>query len=181
MKIHILGSSGSGTTSLAISLSRYFNCKHFDSDNYYWKKTKIPFTEKNTIEKRHDLLLSDMKGLSSWVLSGSMDSWSDPFEPLFDAVIFLEASNEIREKRLKERELEKFGSRILLNGDMHDEHEFFIKWAGQYEDGSLGGRSRKRHEAWLRKIKCPIIRATNESTFDNLVQKTLFEIKKIPI
>jgi adenylate kinase family enzyme len=35
-RIHILGASGSGTTTLAKALANELGYKHFDTDDYYW-------------------------------------------------------------------------------------------------------------------------------------------------
>jgi adenylate kinase family enzyme len=47
--LHILGASGSGTTTLASSLSKELQYTHFDSDDYFWK-TK--FTEPRPRDER---------------------------------------------------------------------------------------------------------------------------------
>ena len=43
MKIHILGASGSGTTTLAQALSTVLHNTHLDTDDYFWftKYTEI--------------------------------------------------------------------------------------------------------------------------------------------
>lgn len=43
--IHILGASGSGTTTLARALAVKTGYAHFDTDDYFWLPTKVPFTE----------------------------------------------------------------------------------------------------------------------------------------
>lgn len=169
MKIHIFGSSGSGTSTLGRLLSREFKWPVFDADDYYWKKTEPPYTQKNEINERYKLLLDDLKGPDNWIISGSMDSWCEPFKQFWDLAIFIECNEEIRVNRLKSRELLNFGKRIQKGGDMFDEHEFFIKWARQYEDGSLGGRSRSRHELFIKELSCPVIRLTNEGDLDQLL------------
>ncbi len=63
-RIHILGASGSGTTTIAESVCSMLDCAHFDSDNYFWENTKEPFTvERNRSEclqlMQTDLLNSD--------------------------------------------------------------------------------------------------------------------------
>ena len=170
-KIHIFGASGSGTTALGKALSEDMSLPHFDSDDYYWKKTDPPYTQKNSIEDRHKLLLRDMEGLKGWVLSGSMDSWSDPFRPFFDSAIFVQSNAEIRTQRLRGREYAQFGDRIKEGGDMFDEHEYFIKWAHQYDLGELEGRSRKRHEEWMTTLSCPILKITNDGRFEDMVKE----------
>jgi adenylate kinase family enzyme len=178
MKIHVLGSSGSGTTTLGSALADHFGCLHFDSDDYYWKKTTIPYSEINEITERQRLLLVDISVVDSWILSGSMDSWSDPFISKFDLVIFLEANAPLREQRLRGREANKFGDRILPGGDMHEHHEYFIKWAIQYDEGLLGGRSRVRHEKWLLKLKCPVVRFINEQNQEALLNRAVESIDR---
>jgi adenylate kinase family enzyme len=173
MRIHILGASGSGTSTLGRSLSENLKFRHFDSDDYYWKKTNPPFTEKNQIAERQRLMLSDMKELNDWVLSGSMDSWSDPFVPLFDLVIFLYVPAEARIERIKQRESERHGSRILPGGDMHQAHLDFIEWARQYDEGVLTGRNLKRHEEWLATLSCPLLRIDGQIPTEEITHQVL--------
>ncbi|NRA66984.1 MAG: hypothetical protein HRU19_21020 [Pseudobacteriovorax sp.] len=168
MKIHILGASGSGTTSLGKALAERFQLTHFDSDDYYWQKTDPPFRQKNSVEDRHKSLLGDMAGLVGWILSGSMDSWSDPFRPLFDAVLYIQSDANNRVKRLREREFGEYGDRVKEGGDMFDEHESFIKWAYQYDKGELDGRSRKRHQEWMKTLNCPILSIRNDGVFEEM-------------
>ncbi len=177
MKIHIFGSSGSGTTSLGRELAGILNSKHLDVDDFYWKKTDPPFIEKNPLKLRQELILEEIKGHSSWILSGSMDSWCEPFIDDFELAFFLEASSEIREKRLRSRELKNFSKRILKGGDMFEEHEIFIEWALQYETGAQGGRSRVRHEEFIKRLSCKTIRITNEGSTEELIDQALKGIK----
>ena len=171
MNLHIFGASGSGTTSLGSALSNKLNLRHFDSDNYYWKKTDPPFAQANSVEERHELLLADLDGLEGWILSGSMDSWSEPFLPLFDGVIFVQSDPNLRVKRLRDREYRDYGARIKKGGDMFEEHEYFVKWAHQYDKGELPGRSLKRHEAWMESLDCPILRVTNNDSFNIFIAR----------
>jgi hypothetical protein len=55
--------------------------------------------------------------------------------------VFLNVPKEIRLQRLVKRQRDRFGQRIEVGGDMHDEHEAFIEWAGEYEDRPGKGRN----------------------------------------
>lgn len=44
-RIHILGASGSGTTTLAERLSQEFGYTHLDTDNFFWVKTDPAFKQ----------------------------------------------------------------------------------------------------------------------------------------
>lgn len=156
--IIVFGASGSGTTTLAGELARVLNFTHFDADDYYWRKTDPPFTAKREREERIALLKADIAQSGSFVISGSMCDWSDSFEPFFDLAVLVETPTEVRIERLKKRELEHIGERILPGGDMYDNHQSFLKWAAQYDDGGLDKRSRAMHEEWMKTLPCPVIR-----------------------
>ncbi len=162
MKIHILGPSGSGTTTLGRALSAKFDIPHFDSDDFFWLDTDPPFTEKRSIEDRIRLLESTLGEHDSWILSGSMMKWGDFLIPQLELVIYLYVEKEIRIERLKDRERKNFGSRIDPGNDMYENHREFIEWASSYEDGGMDMRSRMSEEAWVGKLKCRVLRIEGE-------------------
>lgn len=180
-RIHVFGASGSGVTALGQELSKFLSIPVFDADNYYWKKTDPPFTTKNTIEDRYKLLLGDLDQKKDWIISGSMDSWCEPFLPMFQLAIFLYVPAPVRLSRLKQRESERHGSRILTGGDMENGHKKFIDWAAQYDEGHMTGRSLKRHEEWIQTLPCPLLRIEGEFSLDVLVQKTLKRISDLEL
>ena len=83
----------------------------------------------------------------AWVLSGSSDSWGNPFIRFVDLAVFLRVPTEIRLARLRERE----ARRGLADDD-------FLEWASHYDDGIREGRSLPRHEVWLKTLRCPVLR-----------------------
>jgi adenylate kinase family enzyme len=60
-RIHILGASGSGTTTLGRAMAERLNYTHFDTDAYFWLPTDPPTTEKREITLRQQLLMGDRK------------------------------------------------------------------------------------------------------------------------
>jgi len=97
MKIHILGPSGAGTTTLGKAIAAELVIKHFDSDDFFWAKTKIPFTRKREKDVRIRLLKKALSGYKSWVLRGSMLGWGDFLLPEIDLIIYLYVPKNIRE------------------------------------------------------------------------------------
>lgn len=176
-KIHIFGASGSGTSTLGRNLAAKLGYRFFDADDYYWKKTDPPFTDTVPIPERQANMLKDMNGIDRWVLSGSMDSWSEPFLSQFDFVVFLYIPREVRAERLREREKSRHGARILPGGDMHEGFVKFIEWAQQYDDGIQTGRSLPRHEVWMKRVTCPLLRIEKVVTQEEAVELVLSAIK----
>ena len=154
-RVHIVGASGSGTTTLGRALARRLECPHLDTDDYFWLPTDPPFLRKRSRPARQALLEADLSLHDAWVLSG----WGDMFIPLFDLVVFLWVPPAVRLARLRERERGRYGdAAIAPGGAMHQTHTAFIAWAAAYDDGDLSMRSRRMHEEWLAALPCPVLR-----------------------
>jgi adenylate kinase family enzyme len=172
-RIHILGASGSGTTTLAQALSNKLDYMHFDTDDYYWKPTSPPFQEARNKEERQELLKADLKKHNNWILSGSLCGWGDFFIPYFDLVIYLWIPKELRMKRLKAREKQRYGELIEVDGIMHKQHKEFIDWAALYDGGDLTIRSKELHEKWISELPCKILRLEGIFELEEKVEKVL--------
>lgn len=164
--IHILGASGSGTTTLAQAIERKYGYKWLDTDHYLWLPTDPPFTASRPYEKRIPLMMASIEENHKCVISGSLCGWGDIFIPQFELVIFIYTPSDIRRKRLKEREYERFGERIRKGGDMYDGHTKFIDWAMAYDTGDIEERSLKSHEEWLKHLFCAVIRLDGTDTIE---------------
>ena len=158
-RIHVTGASGCGVTTLGRALAVAIGGIALDSDDFYWTPTYPPFQFKRPLDQRLRLLHDALPPDRSWILSGAIDSWGGSLISLFDLVVFLEASTEVRLARLRERERSRLGDQAVAPGGFfHKQHEEFIEWASQYESGVLPGRSRPRHEKWLATLPCPVLR-----------------------
>jgi adenylate kinase family enzyme len=156
-RIHILGASGSGTTTLGRAFAEHLQYPHFDADNYFWVPTDPPYTRQRERTERQQLLLNDVTAQDAWVLSGSLCEWGDVAIPHFELVVFLALPHDRRMARLRQRAHERFGERILPGGDMYEQSQAFLAWAAAYDEGGLDIRSRQLHDQWLTTLRCPII------------------------
>ena len=172
-KIHIFGASGSGTTSLGIEISRTLGIQHLDADSYYWKSTEPPFSVKNTPEDRIIMIREAIKESSGWVLSGSICSWGDQLVPEFTLAVFLALDPNVRIKRLRQRELHRYGSRIESNGDLHERYLQFMDWASSYDSGGINIRSKVLHQKWMKKLECPVIELNSERPIKDLASEVV--------
>jgi 3-methyladenine DNA glycosylase AlkD len=168
--VHIFGASGSGTTTIAKEIGKAIGYRHFDSDNYFWLPTEEPFTAERDRAECISLLQADLNTNVPWILSGSVVGWGEALLPLFDLVVFVYVPQELRMERLKKREEERYGSRILPGGDRYQASVDFIDWAASYDSGTKTGRSLQKHEAWLSAVTCPVIRVTNINLEDSITE-----------
>ena len=169
MKIHILGASGSGTTTLGAELSKVLHIKQFDSDDFFWEKTYPPFTKQTEIISRIDNLKKALSEHNSWILTGSIMDWGNCLIQEFDYVVFIYIKNEIRMNRLLEREKSRYGSRINDGNDMYIVHREFMDWANSYDSAGFEIRSLVSHTEWLKKINCQIIKIEDALTLEEEV------------
>jgi adenylate kinase family enzyme len=161
MKIHILGASGSGTTTIGKRLSQLYEIPHFDSDDIYWKQTEIPYTKSQAKAVRRKLLKKIIDTNNSWVISGSATSWGELLLAHSDIIILVSCPTEVRLNRLKKRETERYGSRVELGGDMHKNSQEFLNWASLYDEGGIEVRSKKSQTTWLQQAKCQVFEIEN--------------------
>jgi adenylate kinase family enzyme len=132
-RIHILGASGSGTTTLGRALAACLQCPHFDTDAYFWVPTDPPFTQRRERSECAQLLMDDVTAHDAWVVSGSLCGWGDVAMPLFELVVFLWVPYAVRMDRLHRREHARFGERILPGGNRYEQSQAFLAWAASYD------------------------------------------------
>jgi adenylate kinase family enzyme len=171
--IHIIGASGAGTTTLAKALSVKIGYSHFDTDDYYWLPTKVPFTAKRNVEECKQLLKIALMKKKEWILSGSLCGWGDIFIPDFHLVVYLSLPKEIRMQRLVSREKERAGKEIEPDGRLYQKYCAFMAWARQYDEAGLDVRSRTLHNLWLSKLSCDVLRIEGDKSVEERLKIVL--------
>ena len=87
MKIHLLGPSCSGTSTLGKLIADKYSIPWIDSDSIFWIKTNPPFTTKRDINERTKMLKDYFNKNDSLVLSGSALEWGDFIKDHLDLII----------------------------------------------------------------------------------------------
>lgn len=156
MKLHILGASGSGVTTLGELLSEKLGLKYFDSDDYFWIRTDVPFTQRCNPIERNQQIADALSQSENWILGGSIIDWGENLFPEFDLIIFLYLPANIRIERLKKREFEKFGNIIFEDKKRAEQFNKYLAWATDYDnDTGIAKRTLKAHQNWLLKKIAP--------------------------
>ncbi|MGR9276936.1 ATP-binding protein [Rhizobium leguminosarum] len=154
--IHVMGASGSGTTSLGRALAERLDIAHLDTDDFFWVPTDPPFTTPRNADERIRLQLEEAARHDGWVLSGSALKWGRPIEP-----------------RILARELARYGSRIGPGGDMAAKSGEFLEWAASYDTAGPERRSLASHEQWLETQTAPVLRLDSSLGIDDLAAEVL--------
>ncbi|NOU96875.1 hypothetical protein GC093_27170 [Paenibacillus sp. LMG 31456] len=173
-KIHILGASGSGASTLGRDLSMILPHVNLDGDDYFWIEK---FTEKRGLKARVQLLKEDLTNNKQWILSGAVCGWGDEIKSYFDLVIFIYTPKDIRLQRLEQREFQRYGDEILPGGSKYEQSRAFLEWAALYDEAGLEVRSKSLHEHWMSDLTCPILRIEGDQTVKERVNIVLDYLK----
>ncbi|WP_105030743.1 hypothetical protein [Arthrobacter ruber] len=156
-KVHVMGASGSGTTTLGRALADYWSVPHADADDYFWVPTVPPYVVKRPEDARRALMRDVFVPREGWVLSGSVMGWGESIIEECDAVVFLTLDPRERLRRLEAREVHRRAGGAFDEAAWSD----FLDWAKGYDDPAFDGRSRARHEAWLDQLDRPVLRLSS--------------------
>lgn len=107
-KIHIIGSIGSGKTTLAKMISEQLNVPHFELDNVVW--IRLASGDKKRTDYDRDLYLQEIVNTQSWIIEGVHHKWISKSLEEADQIIFLDISLLKRRWRIIHRFIkQKFG------------------------------------------------------------------------
>ena len=151
--IMIIGPSGSGKTTLGKIVAQKLGYPYFDVDDYIWKQnTDSPYTQMYTRDEKISRLSNDIAPYEHFVMAGSMSSFHYAFDEMFEMMVLLYVSPDIRIERVHKRAIERFGERVLEGGDMYEAHMRFLNDNRRYEeDGSPNMREQKE---WMENMSC---------------------------
>ena len=151
--IIIIGPSGSGKTTLGKIAARKLGYPYFDVDDYIWKQnTDSPYTQMYTQDEKISRLSNVIAPYEHFVMAGSMSSFHYAFDEMFEMMVLLYVSPDIRVERVHKRAIERFGESVLEGGDMYEAHMRFLNDNRRYEeDGSPNMREQKE---WMENMSC---------------------------
>ncbi|MFB6454980.1 hypothetical protein ACE38W_06885 [Chitinophaga sp. Hz27] len=174
MKIHILGASGVGVTTLGNALAHYLDIPYFDSDNYFWLPTVPPFSQRRDAAERNEMLRRELDRQDSWVFGGSAVNWGADVFPVFDLVVFLWIPAELRMKRLHERELQRYGTALETDPVLRKSHAAFMQWAADYDEQTgIANRTFDVHKNWLSEQTSPVLEVFGDISVEERMERVL--------
>lgn len=100
-KIHIIGSVGSGKTTLAKTLSSKLNIPFYELDNVVWKRHKSGDIRRS--DEKRDEYLNKIINSDSWIVEGVHHTWVSPSFQKAKWIIFLDTHYSKRTFRIVKR------------------------------------------------------------------------------
>ncbi len=127
MKIHIIGESGSGKTTVAKQLVSQHNIPLLELDDIFWDNNVKGYGQKRDKEERHKLLKDFMQN-SNYIIEGIYFSWLyESFENA-DKIYVLDVNIHIRNFRILKRFLLRKLGVLASKGETFKSIINLIKW-----------------------------------------------------
>ncbi|MEC0203301.1 DNA topology modulation protein FlaR [Paenibacillus lautus] len=89
-RIHIIGSVGSGKTTLARTLSAQYNIPYYELDNVVWERADSDDIRRSAADR--DTLLLSIVNKKYWIIEGAHLNWVNPSFCRADLIVFLNPS-----------------------------------------------------------------------------------------
>jgi len=162
--IQICGLNGCGKSTLGRALAERMNLYFIDIENLYFSRTDTDesYTNPKSRAEVERLLAEEISKHPDFVFSAVKGDYGKDIIPMFNYVVVIEVPKEIRSQRVRNRSYQKFGSRILMGGDLHSQEEAFFQMVDCRGDDYIAN--------WLQKVRSPIIRVDGTKTIEDNVE-----------
>lgn len=150
--IQICGLNGCGKSTLGRALAEQIGFHFIDNENLYFTRSNPdqPYANPKSRREVERLLMEEVRRHPDFVFSAVKGDYGKEIMSLYRYVVVLEVPPEIRAQRVRDRSFLKFGSRMLMGGDLHDQEEAFFQMAASRPDDYI--------ETWLHQVSCPVLR-----------------------
>lgn len=162
--IQICGLNGCGKSTLGRALAEKIGFHFIDNENLYFDRSQVnePYTNPRSEEEVERLLMSEVVEHPNFIFAAVRGNYGKEIIPMYNYVVVIEVPKEIRSQRVRNRSFQKFGKRMQMGGDLHEQEEAFFRMAESRHDDYV--------ENWLKLVKCPIIRVDGTKTIEENVQ-----------
>jgi len=174
-----MGASCAGSTTLGKALAQHLNYTYFDTDDYFWLPSAVPYTLKRETANRIAMLKADLSVSPNAIVGGSLVSWGDEWLTKFDLVVFLYIPHGIRMQRLHNREVERYGEQIYSDPFRADQYKKFTDWASGYDDNTTNGRNLSVHQLWLSKVTCSLLKIEGDTSVARRIDMIMNKLQNI--
>ena len=162
MGIQICGLNGCGKSTLGKALAERIGFHFIDNEHLYFSRPNAddPYANPKSRTEVERLLREEVSRYPDFVFSAVKGDYGNDLT--YNYVVVIEVPKEIRLQRVRNRSFQKFGNRILMGGDLHEQEEAFFRMVDSRQDAFV--------ENWLQKVSCPIIRVDGTKPIEENVE-----------
>ena len=152
MGILLCGLNGVGKSSIGRILAKRMSYQFIDNEDLYFPKNDKSYMFSNPRSKEEviHILEEKISKEDKFIFVAVKGNYGEKFLAQIDYVILVEVPKKIRMDRVKMRSAQKFGDRILADGDLAEKENAWFSL--------VNSRPENYVTEWLEMVKCPIIR-----------------------
>lgn len=171
MGILMCGLNGAGKSTLGRALAERLGFHFIDNEDLYFPKTDPSYLYaaprmRGEVEK---LLLYEIKEHENFVFASVKGDYGAEVVSFFRYAVWMEVPRDIRLQRVRDRSFQKFGDRILPDGDLYEREEQFFDF--------VASRAEDTVEEWVRTLRCPVIRVDGTNSAEENIAYILTRIQ----
>ena len=171
--IIVCGLNGCGKSTLGKTLARKLQFHFIDNEDLYFPKTDPDYIyaaprSREVVEK---LLWGEIRAHENFVFTSVKGDYGETIYPFFQYVVLIDVPKDIRIQRVKNRSFEKFGERMLLGGDLHEQEEKFFNFVKSRPENTV--------EKWVQSLKCPVLRIDGTKPIEENVDFIMEQIQDL--
>ena len=166
--IQICGLNGCGKSTLGKALAERIGFYFIDNENLYFTRTSTnePYMNPKSRQEVERLLMEEVSKHPDFVFAAVKGDYGKEIISMYDYVVMIDVPQNVRLQRVRNRSFKKFGSRMLIGGDLYSQEEAFFQLVEARQDDYV--------ERWLQAVKCPIIRVDGtkptEENVEHIIQ-----------
>ena len=169
--IIVCGLNGSGKSTLGKALADALQFHFIDVEDLYFPKTdpNYLYASPRSEDEVAKLLEDEIKAHENFVFASvrgkfgrrTLPNHGIDVQAAYQYVVLIQVPKDIRMKRVRERDFQKFGNRVLPGGDLYEVTEAFFE--------KISARPDDYAEKWMESMDCPVIRVDGVKPIDENV------------
>ena len=171
--IIVCGLNGCGKSTLGKTLARKLHFHFIDNEDLYFPKTdpNYIYASPRSREEVEKLLWGEIRAHENFVFTSVKGDYGETIYPFFQYVVLIDVPKDIRIQRVKNRSFKKFGERMLLGGDLHEQEEKFFDFVKSRPENTV--------EEWVQSLKCPVLRIDGTKPIEENVDFIMEQIQDL--
>ncbi len=189
--IAIMGLNGCGKSTLAHAVGKKLGFYEMDVEDYYFPEQKhsrqaileqqydvkceykgeLPYSMPRSTKEVQEMIRNDIERNPQFVISGVTMNWEEDILSAIDIAFILEVPATERVKRVQHREEIRFGSRVMLGGDMYEQQKEFRE--------IIGNRSNERVEESANRMHCEKVRLDGTKSIEENISNIISVLEEM--
>lgn len=189
--IAIMGLNGCGKSTLAHAIAKRLDFYEMDVEDYYFPeqqnsrqaileqqydvkceyKGKLPYSTPRSISEVQEMIRTDIEKHPQFVISGVTMNWDEDILSVIDVAFILEVSTVERVRRVQHREEVRFGSRVMVGGDMYEQQKAFRE--------IIGNRGNERVEESANRMHCKKVRLDGTKSIEENISNIMSVLEEL--